>query len=118
MPKSFIARKPSKEDIIFLALADPTRRAVVDSLARGPAHTSDLAAGFDMALPSFTQHLGVLEKSGLVRSEKKGRVRTYFLVPAQLQKAEDWLAKRRALWEKRLGQLDKYLLSLKENQNT
>lgn len=100
--------------MVFLALADPTRRAVVDRLSHGPVQTSVLAAGFDMALPSFTQHLGVLEKSGLVRSEKKGRVRTYYLEAKQLRKAEDWLAKRRAMWEKRLDQLDSYLLKLKE----
>ena len=115
MPKSFTSMSASKEDMVFLALADPTRRAVVDRLARRPEQTSVLAAGFDMALPSFTQHLGILEKSGLVRSEKKGRVRTYYLETKQLRKAEDWLAKRRAMWEKRLDQLDSYLLKLKEN---
>lgn len=114
MPKFVASPSASKEDLLFIALADPTRRAVVDRLARGPAQTSVLAAGFDMALPSFTQHLGVLEKSGLVRSEKKGRVRTYFLETKQLRRAEDWLAKRRAMWEKRLDQLDSYLLKLKE----
>ena len=114
MPKYITSPNTSKEDLLFLALADPTRRAVVDRLARGPAQTSILAAGFDMALPSFTQHLGVLERSGLVRSEKKGRVRTYYLETKQLKKAEDWLAKRRAMWEKRLDQLDRYLLKLKE----
>lgn len=115
MPKSSTTRQATADDV-FHALADPTRRAVVDRLARGPVQTSVLAAGFDMALPSFTQHLGILEKSGLVRSKKKGRVRTYYLDAKQLRKAEDWLTKRRALWEKRLDQLDKYLLSLKENQ--
>ena len=115
MPKSFVSKSASKEDIVFLALADPTRRAVVDRLARRPEQTSVLAAGFDMALPSFTQHLGVLEKCGLVRSEKKGRIRTYYLEAKQLRKAEDWLAKRRSMWEKRLDQLDSYLLKLKEN---
>jgi DNA-binding transcriptional ArsR family regulator len=115
MPKSFISPRAAKEDLVFLALADSTRRAVVDRLARGPMQTTILAAGFDMALPSFTQHLGILEKSGLVRSEKKGRVRTYYLETKQLRKAEDWLAKRRAMWERRLDQLDSYLLKLKEN---
>lgn len=114
MPKSLVSAAVYKEDMVFLALADPTRRAVVDRLSRGPVQTSVLAAGFDMALPSFTQHLGVLEKSGLVRSVKKGRIRTYYLEAKQLRKAEDWLAKRRAMWEKRLDQLDSYLLKLKE----
>lgn len=116
MPKSS-SNGPSTTDAVFHALSDPTRLAVVDRLARGPLPTSVLASDFDMALPSFTQHLGILEKSGLVRSKKKGRVRTYYLEAKQLKKAEDWLAKRRAVWEKRLDQLDRYLLSLKENKN-
>lgn len=103
-------------DRVFHALADPTRRAVVERLSSGPAAVGELARRFDMALPSFTQHLGVLEESGLVRSKKQGRVRTYYLVPARLKTAETWLAKQRALWDKRLDQLDEYLLQLKENR--
>ena len=75
---------------------------------------SELARSFDMALPSFTQHLDVLEESGLVRSRKVGRVRTYRLVPQPLKAAERWMAQQRALWERRLDQLDKYLMELKE----
>ena len=104
----------AKIDGVFHALSDPTRREVVKRLSRGPAAVSQLARGFDMALPSFTQHLGVLEKSGLVRSKKQGRVRTYFLVPGPLEKAESWIARQRNLWEKRLDQLDSYLLKIKE----
>jgi DNA-binding transcriptional ArsR family regulator len=81
--------------IIFRALSDPTRRAVVERLGRGPASVSDLAAAFEMALPSFLQHLDVLEECGLVRSKKEGRVRTYQLAPKRLRAAEDWLAKQR-----------------------
>jgi DNA-binding transcriptional ArsR family regulator len=103
-------------DRVFHALADPTRRAVVERLSTGPAAVGDLAKRFDMALPSFTQHLGVLEKSGLVRSKKSGRVRTYYLVPAKLRSAETWLGKQRAMWEGRLDQLDEYLLQLKEKR--
>lgn len=103
-------------DRVFHALGDPTRRAVVERLSKGPAAVGELARPFDMALPSFTQHLGVLEKSGLVRSKKRGRVRTYYLVPTRLRSAETWLAKQRAMWEKRLDQLDEYLLQLKENR--
>ena len=103
-------------DRVFHALADPTRRAVVERLSKGPAAVGDLARRFDMALPSFTQHLGVLEQSGLVRSKKQGRVRTYYLVPARLKTAETWLARQRSMWEKRLDQLDEYLLQLKENR--
>ena|SRR5687768_2253055 len=103
-------------DRIFHALADPTRRAVVERLSAGPAAVGELARRFDMALPSFTQHLGVLEESGLVRSKKSGRVRTCYLVPTRLKAAESWLAKQRTIWEKRLDQLDDYLLQLKENR--
>lgn len=99
---------------IFYALGDSTRRAVVERLSSGPAAVKELAAPFSMALPSFTQHLGVLEKSGLVRSEKAGRVRTYYLVPKRLKAAESWLETNRRMWKKRLDQLDNYLLTLKE----
>ncbi|MBO0700740.1 MAG: helix-turn-helix transcriptional regulator [Zavarzinella sp.] len=101
-------------DGVFQALADPTRRAVVDRLSAGPASTSDLARPFRMALPSFLQHLDTLQKCGLVRSRKVGRVRTYRLVPRTLRDAEDWMAARRAVWERRLDQLDEYLNTLKE----
>ena len=101
-------------DRVFRALGDPTRRAVVSRLTAGPAAVSELARGTGMALPSFTQHLDVLEQCGLVRSRKVGRVRTYRLVPQPLKTAERWMAQQRALWERRLDQLDAYLLELKE----
>lgn len=85
----------------------------MERLSRGPAAVGELSQPFKMALPSFTQHLGVLEKSGLVRSQKSGRVRTYFLVPERLKTAETWLTKQRAFWDQRLNQLDNYLLELK-----
>ena len=103
-------------DRVFRALADPTRRAVVERLGAGPATVSELAAPFGMALPSFTQHLDVLEDCRLIRSRKKGRVRTCRLSPRTLQSAEGWLARQRTLWERRLDQLDDYLLKLKEQQ--
>lgn len=101
---------------VFQALADPTRRAVVERLGRGPAAASELARPFAMALPSFMQHLGVLEKVGLVVSSKQGRVRTYRLVPRPLQAAEGWMTKQRQLWERRLDQFDQYVRTLKETQ--
>jgi DNA-binding transcriptional ArsR family regulator len=101
-------------DRVFHALGDPTRRAVLSRLGTGPAPVSELARPFAMALPSFTQHLGVLEECGLVRSRKVGRVRTYRLAPQPLKVAERWMAQQRALWERRLDQLDKYLLEMKE----
>jgi DNA-binding transcriptional ArsR family regulator len=100
-------------DRVFQALADPTRRAVLRRLARGTAPVSELARPFDMALPSFLQHLRVLEGSGLVRSSKAGRVRTCRLSPGPLKTAEGWMAVQRALWERRLDQLDRYLEQLK-----
>ncbi len=103
-------------DGVFRALADPTRRQVLERLGRSPGSVSELAAPFEMALPSFLEHLRMLEGCGLVRSKKTGRVRTYQLVPKRLQVAEDWLAKQRTLWERRLDQLDAYLLELKETQ--
>jgi DNA-binding transcriptional ArsR family regulator len=101
---------------VFHALGDPTRRAVLERLSRGPAAMTELAQPFGMALPSFSQHLGVLEECGLVRSRKTGRVRTYRLAPQPLEAAQDWLAAQRARWERRLDQLDDYLNDLKENE--
>lgn len=101
-------------DLLFQALADPTRRAVVERLSRGPTATSELAQPFKMALPSFLQHLDVLQKCGLVQSQKSGRVRTYELAPNTLKTAEDWMATQRTLWERRLDQLDSFLDDLKE----
>jgi DNA-binding transcriptional ArsR family regulator len=103
-------------DFVFQALADPTRRAVLERLTRGPATTSKLAQPFRMALPSFSQHLDVLENSGLVRSRKTGRVRTYRLAPRPLKVAEHWMVRQREVWERRLDQLDNYLKYLKEQK--
>lgn len=99
---------------VFQALADPTRLAVVERLSRGPTATSELAAPFAMALPSFLQHLRVLQDSGLVCSSKKGRARVYELAPHALKTAEDWMAARRAEWERRLDQLGAFLREHKE----
>src|SRR5438445_12527667 len=96
---------------VFQALANPTRRAVLERLSSGPAPMSELAQPFKMALPSFSQHLGVLEDCGLVRSSKAGRVRTYELTPERLKLAEDWMATQRTKWQRRLDQLDEYLLA-------
>jgi len=99
---------------VFQALADPTRRAVLRRLSRGQAPTSELAEPFRMALPSFLQHLDVLQRSGLVRSTKLGRVRTWRLAPQPLRAAEHWMVAQRTLWERRLDQLDDYLNTMKE----
>ena len=86
---------------VFYALADPTRRAIVGALGRGPASVSTLAAPFEMALPSFMKHLSVLERSGVIRSSKAGRVRTCELRPKALSRAERWIASQHAMWESR-----------------
>ena len=96
-------------DQVFQALADPTRRTMMERLARGPATVSELAQPLTMSLPAVLQHLQVLEASGLVRSEKTGRVRTCRIQPAALRPAETWIAKRRAGWERRLDRLGDYL---------
>jgi DNA-binding transcriptional ArsR family regulator len=96
-------------DRVFKALSDPTRRVVVQRLTLGPQTVSALAEPFAMALPSFMQHLDVLEDCGLVASEKTGRSRTYRLSPKPLQAAEDWMIAQRAIWDTRLNQLDSYL---------
>jgi DNA-binding transcriptional ArsR family regulator len=96
-------------DRVFQALADPSRRAMVQRLSRGPASVSELAAPLDMSLPAVVQHLQLLEASGLVRSEKQGRVRTCRVDAKVLRQAEHWVAERRALWERRLDRLGEYL---------
>ncbi len=96
-------------DRVFQALADPARRVMVERLSRGPASVSELARPLDMSLPAVMQHLQVLEGSGLVKSEKTGRVRTCRIEPAALRTAEDWIVRRRAVWERRFDRLGDYL---------
>jgi DNA-binding transcriptional ArsR family regulator len=96
-------------DLMFQALADPTRRLMVERLSRGPASVSELARPFAMSLPAVLQHLQMLEASGLVRSAKVGRVRTCRIEAAALRQAEQWIAERRAVWERRLDRLGAYL---------
>jgi DNA-binding transcriptional ArsR family regulator len=96
-------------DRLFQALADPTRRVMVDRLSRGPASVSTLAEPLGMSLPAVMQHLQVLEASGLVRSEKVGRVRTCRLEPKALRTVEHWITERRASWERRSDRLGEYL---------
>src|SRR5687768_12292452 len=103
-------------DHMYQALADPTRRAIVDRLTRGPASVSELARPLPMSLPGVLQHLQLLEASGLVRSHKQGRVRTCRIEPAALATAEDWIARRREEWERRLDRLGDYLGELQAVQ--
>lgn len=97
---------------IFHALADPTRCAIVAALGQGPCTVSMLAEPFQMALPSLMKHLAVLERSGVVRSHKQGRIRTCELVPARLGQAEQWLAEQRVLWDARADRMVDFVETL------
>jgi DNA-binding transcriptional ArsR family regulator len=99
-------------DLVFQALSDPTRRAIVERLGHGPASVSQLAAPFAMTLPAVVQHLHVLEASGLVRTEKVGRVRTCRIDGVALTSAERWIGERRTTWERRLDRLGEVLAEL------
>ncbi len=100
-------------DRTFHAMADPTRRLMLEQLSHGPASVSALAEPLTMSLPAVLQHLQILEASGLVRSEKVGRVRTCRIEPAALRTVEAWIAARRAGWERRLDRLGDYLAAEK-----
>lgn len=102
---------------MFQALADPTRRMMVDRLSRGPASVSELARPFDMSLPAVVQHLQVLEQSGLVRSEKVGRVRTCTIDSGALSQAEKWINDRRIQWEHRLDRLGDFLAATQGDED-
>ena len=96
-------------DLMFQALADPTRRAMLERLSQSPASVSELAQPFDMSLPAIVQHLQVLEAAGVVASEKVGRVRTCRINPGALSQAETWIYQRRTEWERKLDRLGAYL---------
>lgn len=101
---------------MFHALADPSRRRVVEQLSRSSASVSELAKPLKMSLPSVLQHLQILEESGLIRSEKVGRVRTCRIEPKALSRAEQWITRQRAIWDARLEQLDAYLTELQARE--
>ena len=109
--------QPAVADDVFRALSNSTRRKVLEQLSAGPATVSELAAPFDMALPSFVLHLSVLEQSRLVKSKKRGRVRTYQIAPERLRIVENWLTQRRQVWEARLDRFDQYVRQLKEKES-
>lgn len=103
-------------DRTFHALADPTRRAMVQRLSRGPATVSELAKPLAISLPAVMQHLAVLEESGVVTSRKQGRVRTCQVEPKALTAAERWITERRQLWERRLDRLGEYLDAMPDEE--
>ena len=104
-------------DDVFHALSNPTRRKVLEHLSAGPATVTELAAPFDMQLPSFVQHLSILEQSRLMTSKKRGRVRTYEIAPKRFEVVEDWLTARRKAWEARLDRFDDYVKQLKQKES-
>ena len=103
-------------DDIFQALADPTRRAVIGRLGRGPLSVGELAQPFDMALPSFMKHIRMLEQSGLIRTQKVGRVRNCELDRPRLAAVEGWLNQQRAIWESRTDRLEQFVTQDKEQK--
>jgi len=105
---------PERLDGIFQALADPTRRAVLGRLAKGPAGISDLAKPFDMTLPSFMKHIHLLEGTGLIRTRKEGRVRTCALETKPFAVVEAWLSAQRAIWEARTDRLEQFVITAQE----
>jgi DNA-binding transcriptional ArsR family regulator len=113
----YVLKRSVPLDRVFQALADPTRRVMVERLSRGPASVSELAEPLAMSLPAVFQHLQVLEASGLVRSEKAGRVRTCRIEPAVLRTAEQWITQRRATWKRRLDRLGEYLAEQDDQPN-
>jgi len=111
-----LKQRPSL-DLAFQALADPSRRVIVERLSRGPASVSQLAEPLPMSLPAVVQHLHVLEASGLVRSEKVGRVRTCRIELAAMRPVEQWIGARRTSWERRLDRLGDYLAENPDQPN-
>jgi DNA-binding transcriptional ArsR family regulator len=105
-------------DMMFQALADPSRRAMVDRLSRGPASVSQLAEPFAMSLPAVVQHLQILEASGLIKTQKIGRVRSCTLDSGTMSLAERWIHDRRTQWEQRLDRLGDYLEETKDQEDS
>lgn len=111
-----MAKHDPSLDLLFSALSDPTRRAILARLARGPATVSELARPHDMALPSFLGHLAKLQDAGLVATAKEGRVRTCTLLPDALMPARGWLDEQRETWEGRLDRFDDYVTNLMKDR--
>ncbi len=112
-----MAKYDPQLDLLFTALGDPTRRAILSRLARGGASVSELAAPHDMALPSFLGHLRKLEDAGLIITVKEGRVRSCALTPDAFAPVQDWLGEQRAIWDSRLDRFDDYVTNLMKERN-
>ena len=111
-----MAQYPAQLDGVFVALADPTRRAVIQRLGRGPTSVGDLAREFPMTLPSFMKHVRTLEANGLIRTTKSGRVRTCVLDRERLALVEDWLAQQHRIWEGRTDRLEQFVTDATERR--
>ena len=111
-----MAQHSAQLDGVFVALADPTRRAVIQRLGQGPTSVSDLARDFPMTLPSFMKHVRTLEANGLIRTAKSGRVRTCVLDHERLALVEDWLAQQRRIWEGRTDRLEQFVTDATEGR--
>jgi DNA-binding transcriptional ArsR family regulator len=121
VPAAIVSRMANNKHTlnnVFGALSDPTRRAVVMRLCEGEASVGELAKPFDMALPSLMKHVRILENSGLVVSEKTGRVRTCALQTEALEAIEVWLTAQRDIWEQRLDRLETYVEKLKKKETS
>lgn len=113
-----MAKYSDNLDRVLVALADPSRRHVVDRLGRGPASVSELASPLSISLPSFMKHVRTLESCGLIRTEKSGRVRTCILNRARLTLLDDWLSEQRRIWEAQTDRLEHFVTSETQNQET
>ena len=111
-----MAKYSNKLDMTFSALADPTRRAIISRLCDGPASVGELSQPFDIALPTLLKHVRVLEKCGLVSSEKAGRVRTCRIETSVLQESDEWLRQHISLWENRLDRMEHHIKNMKKEQ--
>jgi DNA-binding transcriptional ArsR family regulator len=113
-----MVQSQSALNLVYSALSDPTRRAMITRLARGPVSVSALAQPLNMSLTAAAKHVRLLERSGIVSTRKTGRVRTCHIDPKRLGLAQDWLAKQRAVWEARFDALDKVVLRLNQEEET
>ena len=113
-----MAKYSAQLDGAFQALADPTRRQVLNRLGAGPASVGELAAPFDMALPSFMKHIRYLEKTGWIRTRKSGRVRTCTLERESFEVIETWLSEQRSIWEGRTDRLERFVMTSEERGST
>jgi DNA-binding transcriptional ArsR family regulator len=114
---SNMAKHDSHLDLLFHALSDPTRRAMLTRLARGSAAVTELAGPSGLKLPTVMRHLSVLEEAGLVTTQKDGRVRSCAFQPQALSPMRDWMEEQRAIWDARLDRLDDYVMKLMKERN-